>query len=76
MPFCKKCGTFYPNSLGDCPKCNANALLEEQPPELQAAEMSEEEASRARRKSWIQILIGVPALIGLLYLVAYLMKVL
>lgn len=76
MPFCKKCGTFYPNSLGVCPKCNANDILAEQPPEIQYAEMDEGEAAKHRRRAWIGILIGVPGFIALIYFIYLLMKVL
>ncbi len=76
MPFCKICGTFYPKSLGVCPKCNEKQILEEQPEAVRPASLSEAEASRQRQRSWIGICIGVPALIGLLYGIYYVMQLL
>ncbi|MDD3920219.1 MAG: hypothetical protein PHO41_03485 [Eubacteriales bacterium] len=77
MPFCKTCGTFYPNSMEVCPKCNAKVVQEQiEQAEAQApSTMTEEEIKAARKKSWIQILIGVPAFIGLIYLLIWLMKI-
>lgn len=38
--------------------------------------MALEAQAKARRRAWIQIVIGVPAMIGLFYLVFYLAKIL
>lgn len=75
MPFCKECGTFYPNSLEICPKCNARALQSEMDAQQNGeSPMTDAELRAARKKSWIQICIGVPALIGAIYGIMYLMK--
>ena len=37
-------------------------------------DMSAEEAEKAKKKAWIEILIGVPALIGLIYLMFYILQ--
>ncbi len=67
MPFCKTCGTLYNKKQGPCPKCSTSNI------KYQAKPMSDEEALRLRKKAWVQILIGVPALIGFIYLIIYLM---
>lgn len=68
---CKKCGTLYNAKEGPCPKCSTEPLMEQ---EQAQAEMSGEEAKRLRKKAWIQLVIGIPALIGFIYLLAYLYK--
>lgn len=75
MKICKQCGTLYGKGTGVCPKCAANeAMLEhENDAPLQ---LSDEELKRARVKSWIWIILGVPAFIGLIYGIIYLMKLL
>ena len=74
MHFCKTCGTLYPDSLGGCPRCNAKAVTE-------AHEQQEKEQPPAApadrgtvRRQWIAILIGVPAFIGVLYLIIWLYR--
>jgi len=76
MPFCKTCGTFYPKSMGICPKCNAEQILQEQPEGVRPLEMTEEELKEKRKRGWIGICIGVPGLIALLYVIGLVMKVL
>lgn len=66
--FCKKCGTLYNPKEGPCPKCSTEEI------EYEAREMSNEEANKLRKKSWLQLLIGIPAFIGFIYLVIYLMN--
>lgn len=75
MRFCKKCGTPYTKSLGVCPKCNAQQWLERSPEEAKT-DLSEQELQAKRKRSWIGILIGVPALIGFLYGIYYIIKLL
>ncbi|MBQ9832237.1 MAG: hypothetical protein IJO48_00745 [Clostridia bacterium] len=65
--FCKKCGTLYNPKEGPCPKCSTADI------KYEPKEMSEEEAAHLRKKSWIQLLIGIPAFIGFIYLTIYLM---
>lgn len=72
MPFCKDCGAFYTKSLGVCPTCNAEKKLEE----YEALEREAQYApkmGRESRKRLIQVAIFVPALIGLLYGMIYIM---
>ena len=77
MKFCKVCGTIYDPNVGPCPRCTERELMEQQAESLSYDEdMEPAAASKARRRAWIQIVIGVPALIGLFYLVFYLAKIL
>lgn len=78
MKICRKCGTLYRNKEGECPKCSANKLIADgtaQNAEINT-QMSEEEAAKARKKAWIEIIIGIPALIGLIYLIMFAIKAL
>ena len=76
MEFCMKCGAFYEDKDGKgCPKCAENAQLHAA---AEAAEinheMDTESARRARRRAWIELIIGVPAFIGVIYLIVYLIR--
>lgn len=67
MKYCKKCGVLYSEVLECCPKCN------------EKLETALEDATRAPKKnevrrSWIAILIGIPALILFLYCVGWSMQ--
>ena len=57
MKYCKKCGVLYATDV--CPKCGIEYPDETQPP-------AEEKPERIRR-GWIALVIGVPALIGVIY---------
>ncbi len=73
--FCKNCGTLYDDSFGPCPKCEEKRILEEDPDAHAVnGRMTPEQAARARRSAWISIGIGVPLLIGIIYILVYLMK--
>lgn len=75
--FCKACGTLYNDKAGACPRCASRKLLEEDPGGGAVNRgMSEEELARARRSSWIGILVGVPLFIGAIYLIYFLIKLL
>lgn len=69
MKYCKKCGVLYDSSLPSCPKCN---------PELLKYQDSIQNAPKADKdtikKQWIGLCIGIPAFIGIIYLVIYLIK--
>ena len=72
--FCKKCGTLYDDSL-QCPKCTERELMREGVVEMTTdTQMDPETLKKERRKSWVQLCIGVPAMIGLFYLVFSLFK--
>lgn len=70
MKFCMKCGSFYEEKEGvaGCPKCAETAALYEA---AQAAEvdhtMDAEKAKRLRRRAWVELIIGIPAFIGIIY---------
>ncbi len=70
-----KCGAFYEGKGGGCPKCAAAAEL------LRSAEaaeidhsMDDEAARKARKRAWVQLVIGVPAFIGVIQLIIYLIR--
>lgn len=76
MKFCKQCGTLYDPDVSDCPRCTANDLDYIGASDLATDNnMPEEEVRRQRKKNWIQLIIGVPAMIGFFYLVFYLFKI-
>ena len=69
MKYCKKCGVLYDGSLPQCPKCNT-AIAEH-------AQQPGPEAPRAVKiRQWITLCIGIPLLIGLIYLLIYMVKTL
>ncbi|MDD4074856.1 MAG: hypothetical protein PHC80_02060 [Eubacteriales bacterium] len=78
LHFCKTCGTVFDDKNGGCPKCATSVVMDAvtantyAPPE---SEMSEAESSAARKKSWIQLVIGVPCFIGFIYLLVYIFKI-
>lgn len=75
--FCKSCGTLYNDRAGGCPKCTARKILDENADGGSVdRNMSGEELKKARRKSWIGILIGVPLFIGGIYLLFFIIKLL
>ncbi len=66
MKYCKKCHILYSSFAAACPKCG-----------IAAASPQREEGSadrRAVRSDWLRIALGIPALIGLIYLAALLIK--
>ena len=76
MKVCKKCGTLYNEKVGPCPKCYTEDLLisgEAAKHEIDT-DMTPEEAKKARKKSWIQILIGMPLFIGFIYIIFLLIR--
>ena len=62
MKYCKKCGVLYSDLLEQCPKCNAVLNDHEEPPAPEAPR-------EVKVRQWIMICVGIPAFIGLLYLV-------
>lgn len=67
MKYCKKCGVLYSGLLEVCPKCNA-AL--ENPPE----EAPREATTQEKRRQWLFLVIGIPALIAFFYLIGLTMQ--
>ena len=78
MKFCMKCGAFYEGKDGQgCPKCAeaAKLLADAEAAEIDHA-MDADTARRARRRAWAQLIVGVPAFIGVIYLIIYLIRTL
>jgi uncharacterized membrane protein YvbJ len=69
MKYCKKCGVLYSGLLRACPKCGV-PLTDE------AAEPPKEPTRSVRVRQWIGICVGIPSLVGVLYLVIYYLSVL
>lgn len=74
LKFCKTCGTLYNDTQVECPKCAAKALEPDAEHLTYDLDMDKAQAEKLRKKSWIQLIIGVPAFIGVLYLAGYLIK--
>lgn len=75
MPFCKKCGTVYPKSMGVCPSCNAKEQLALHQAQAQGVPYESPEEERAvKKRRWIALCIAVPGLIAFLYAIGYIMK--
>ncbi len=70
MKYCKKCGVLYDESLPGCPKCNPvlETILQDRKDNAPQAD------KKTIKKQWIMLLIGVPALILVLYGVIWLMR--
>lgn len=69
LKHCDKCGTFYNDALGQCPKCFPAAEM------LESAEDSAQKPTRQTlKKQWIAILVGIPAMILLYYIIIGLLK--
>ncbi len=64
MAFCKACGTVYMKKDG-CPVCASREAEENHAGENTPGEQD----TRMRRRSWIQLLVGVPLFIGVIYLI-------
>ena len=66
MKYCRNCHILYSSQAAACPKCG-----------IAQPKAEEQEASPERnevRRDWLWILIGVPALIGVVYLLILLLK--
>ncbi len=62
MKYCKKCGVLYSDLLDVCPKCGVET---EDPNALPPKEAPKS----VRVRQWIGIVIGIPLMIGVLYVV-------
>ncbi len=66
MKICPKCKTVYSSYAAACPRCG-----------IQQPERPDDVAPAPKervRRDWIWILVGVPAFIGLIYLILWIMK--
>ena len=69
LKHCDKCGTYYNDQLGQCPKCFPVSDL------IRTAEQNAPKPEkRTLKKQWLAILIGIPVMILLYYLVIGLLK--
>ena len=67
MKYCKNCHIVYSSYADACPRCGVK----------QPQNKQEEPAESGRvRRDWIWLIIGIPALIGIIYLAALLIKTL
>lgn len=76
MKYCKRCGVLYSDAAKDCPRCKIPLETVPEGVVMNREDIPEEEYKQIRKKNWIGIAIGVPALFGLIYLLYYIMKVL
>ena len=76
MKFCMKCGAFYEEKgAKGCPRCAETARLHAEAEEAEVNHaMDAETARRERRRAWIELCVGIPAFIGAIYLIIYLIR--
>jgi len=68
MKYCKKCGTLYSGLLNACPKCGSSEAPEPAP--------APEAPKRVKVRQWIALCVGIPAFVGVMYLVIWCLKTL
>ena len=74
--FCKKCGTLYNESDGECPRCADKRLTGAGMRETVCGRgMSAGGLKKRRRSDWKHLVIGVPAFIAFIYLAFFLYKI-
>lgn len=70
MRYCKKCRILYSDKAAACPKCGIDA------DKAKEEEIASEKAGQKRvALDWLWIVIGVPLLIGLIYLFVYILRI-
>ena len=70
MKFCKACGTLYNDNRMECPRCATKDLEADEIDH----QMSPQQLERERKHSWIQLLIGIPAFILVIYFIIQLLN--
>lgn len=68
MKYCKNCRILYSSQAAACPKCGIAEPKREGGQEQPAPDKEE------IRRDWIWLVIGVPILIGVIYLLILLLK--
>ncbi|HRX57492.1 MAG TPA: hypothetical protein P5075_01855 [Eubacteriales bacterium] len=68
MKYCKKCGVLYSDLLSACPKCGGSEAPEPEP--------AKEAPKRVKVRQWIALCVGIPAFVGVMYLVIWCLKTL
>ena len=71
MKYCKNCSILYSDEAAACPKCGIDSAKAE------AEEIASGKAEHKRvALDWLWLVIGVPLLIGLVYLFVYILRLL
>ena len=65
---CPRCARLFEETETHCPRCKVELI---DVPEAPVEELSEEELKKKRRSDWMWIILGVPALILLIYAIGY-----
>lgn len=65
MKYCKNCHILYSSCAAACPKCGIK-------PQRQQEQTPAD--GKAVRRDWLWLVIGIPALIGAIYLIALFIK--
>lgn len=69
MRYCKKCHILYSSEAAACPKCGCDAEA------AKRSETADEKAPESDvKRDWLWLIIGIPLLIGLIYLFVYIFK--
>ncbi len=74
MKRCKQCGTFYSESNAVCPKCGIEFPAANDSDDFDNRAINTGELRKQKIKSWMILAVGVPALIGFIYLVYFLIQ--
>lgn len=70
MKYCKNCHILYSSEAAACPKCGITP-----PEQKEGAEGGQAPADKAEvRRDWLWLIIGVPVLIGVIYLAVFILK--
>lgn len=70
MKYCKKCHILYSGYAAACPKCGADKAAAE----AKDARAESEPDKKTVRRDWLWLVIGIPALIVVMYLIVLLTK--
>ena len=70
MRYCKNCHILYSSEAAACPKCGIPHEAESMKEALSSAPSDK----KTVRRDWLWIAIGVPVLIGVIYLLILLLK--
>ncbi len=67
MKYCRRCHILYSSAAAACPKCG---IAEPEKADGPAAPATKSEV----RRDWIMLAVGIPLLIGAIYLIVSLIK--
>lgn len=71
MKYCRNCHILYSSFAAACPKCGA---LTGQKSAQSDGEAAQKPQAKAAARDWLWLIIGVPALIAAIYLIARLIS--